>query len=121
VLAVPVSFEVVGGLDLGVGHRVLGDVVARQCIDDDRLTCAVHRFAHFRLLVPALLDGFLHQHFAGDQVVLDGFAQLRRVLALVLGNDLLDDGVGACRRNRLAVDHCDVLGKGRGRCDGNEG
>jgi hypothetical protein len=65
-----------------------------------------------------LLDGFLHHHFACDQVFLDHFTQLWRVLLLALGNYLLDQCFDARRWDGLAVDDSDVLREGR---DGDEG
>jgi len=56
-----------------------------------------------------LLDRFLHHHFARDQVLLDRVTQLRAVGALALRHDLLDDRVGARRRNGFAVHHGEVL------------
>ncbi|MNY37522.1 hypothetical protein D3C86_1720910 [compost metagenome] len=96
-------------------------VVRQHGVDDDALTGVFQGGFDVGAGAHALLVGFLDQHFAADQVFLDGFAQLWGISLFALGDDLFDDGFDFRRWNGLAINSSNVLCECRGCNDSGQG
>ncbi len=105
-------------MNFSVVDGVLFQVVADQGVDDDGLACVLDLLLDGCIFTETFVFRFLHQHFTADQVLLDHFAQLRRIRLLALGDDLLDDCINARRWDRLAINNGNILRKNRYRDNG---
>ena len=107
-------------LDVSICDRVFLLEVGKQLADQDGLAGQFDLGFVLVRGVQAALFGFLHEHFAGDQLFLD-LGQHFGCHGAARGFNLLLERIHARRRHWLAVDHSQVLRQGGNRQQGDQG